>query len=194
MKKILVFPILLIVLVFASCNEEMQETQTVNLQIDGYSDGGNKNFVETTISGTEIAISLGTVSNTFQVTFINFLFGGAGNTPTNREIILKIYKENGAIDPGTLLYSSNYTVSSSNTVMQTLDISDKSVTVSGGGSIRVSFEMTDEIGFPSFAQEFDGIYLDTKNWVKDPIGTWKSSDTFGLNGNWVIRATVEESI
>ena len=184
---------------FISCKKEdkeieVQKTQTVNLQIDGYTDGGDKNFIQTVLIGEEVAITLGPVNNTFQIVSVDFLFGGTGNNPVTRNIILKIYKDNGTVDPGDLLFSSNYTIASSLTVIHKIDISDENVKVSGGGSIRVSFEMTDEIGFPSFAQEYDGEYFITKNWIKEPNGTWKSNDTFGLNGNWVIRAVVKENI
>jgi hypothetical protein len=60
--------------------------------------------------------------------------------------------------------------------------------------MRVSFEFVDGINFPSFAQEFDGFYDPNRNWIKDSGGTWTTNDGPGLNGNWVIRATVEERI
>ncbi|NNE27915.1 MAG: hypothetical protein HKN09_13810, partial [Saprospiraceae bacterium] len=63
-----------------------------------------------------------------------------------------------------------------------------------GGSIRVGFEFTDGMNFPSFAQEFDGVYDNTKNWIKESNGTSGSNDNIGSNGNWVIRAVVEEEI
>ena len=199
MKNSLIIYVALFMIFFISCKKEdkeieVQKTQTVNLQIDGYTDGGDKNFIQTVLIGEEVAITLGPVNNTFQIVSVDFLFGGTGNNPVTRNIILKIYKDNGTVDPGDLLFSSNYTIASSLTVIHKIDISDENVKVSGGGSIRVSFEMTDEIGFPSFAQEYDGEYFITKNWIKEPNGTWKSNDTFGLNGNWVIRAVVKENI
>ena len=199
--KFLFFIAPVFILTFSSCNKkdeekevEVQKTKTVNLQIDGYTEGGSMNFIETVTIGEEVGITLGPVGNTFKVTSVQFLFGGTGNDPVTRSIILKIYKDDGTVIPGDLLFSSNYTIAASNSTIHEIDISDKNVTVSGGGSIRVSFEMTDETGFPSFAQEYDGEYFITKNWIKEPNGTWKSNDTFGLNGNWVIRAVIEENI
>ncbi len=195
MKKLSFIPILLISLYFASCEkDEDQQTETVNLQIDGYVEQGNRTFVATMTAGEEVAITLGPVVNTFQVTYITFLFGGTGQTVVNRDVILKIYKDNGSVNPGDLLYSGNYTLSSSNTLLQQLDIRNENVTYNGGGSIRVSFEFVDGTGFPAFAQEFVGLYDPNKNWIKDSGGTWMTNDGIGLNGNWVIRATVEENI
>ena len=198
MKNSAIIFVALFMIFFISCKKEevveVQKTKTVNLQIDGYTEGGSKNFIETISIGEEIAITLGPVSNTFQITSVDLLFGGTGNNPVTRNIILKIYKDNGTVNPGDLLFSSDYTIASSLTEIHKIDISDENIKISGGGSIRISFEMTDEIGFPSFAQEYDGEYFITKNWIKEPNGTWKSNDTFGLNGNWVIRAVVKENI
>jgi len=198
MKNSLIICAALFMTFFVNCKKEVepevQKTQTVNLQIDGYTEGGDKNFIQTVLVGEEVAITLGPVSNTFQITSVDLLFGGTGNNSVTRNIILKIYKDNGTVDPGDLLFSSDYTIASSLTVIHKIDISDENVKVSGGGSIRISFEITDEIGFPSFAQEYDGEYFITKNWIKEPNGTWKSNDTFGLNGNWVIRTVVKENI
>jgi hypothetical protein len=202
MKKLILIPILLLFIMTNSCKEEegddkpdvVQQTQTVQLQLDAHTDGGSSSFVETKIAGEEIAVTLGPVDSTFQVTHVKFFFGGTGLTIVNRDVILKVYKENGSANPGDLLYSGNYTIASSDELMTELDLRDEGINVSGGGSIRVSFELKDTMGFPSFMEEYSGTYFNTKNWIKEANGTWKSNDGFGLDGNWVIRATVQEDI
>jgi len=195
MKNLIIIPIALFAFLFISCSkDEVQKTQTINLQIDGYDEGGSSTFVETTTVGEEIAITLGPVNNTFKISNIQFLFGGTGTNPVTRDVILKIYKDNGTVNPDNLLFSGNYTITASNTLIQEIDVRDENITLNGGGSIRIAFELVDDMGLPSFAQEFDGTYFETKNWIKESNGTWNSNDVFGLNGNWVIRATVEENI
>lgn len=194
MKYPFLLSIVLLGCLLASCEKDNDPTtETILLQNDGYSENGSRNFVSTPVEGEEIAVTLGPVTNTFQVTYINLLFGGTGNMSVTREVKLKIYKDNGSTNPGELLYNGNYTLSSSDLLFTQLDIRDQDIMVSGGGRIRVSFEMVDGTGFPSFAQEFDGVYNETLNWIKSSTGIWASNDTPGLNGNWVIRAVVEEN-
>lgn len=180
--------------ILACTKEEPQSTQTINLQNDGYVEQGNRTFIETPKAGEEVAVTLGPVANTFQVTFVTFLFGGTGQVQASRDVVLKIYKDNGAATPGFLLFDATYNVPSSNSLLYQLDIRDKDVIVEGGGSIRVSFEFVDDKGLPSFAQEFDGLYDPGRNWIKDPFGFWKNNDKGGVSGNWVIRAIVEENM
>lgn len=178
-----------------SCSKDNDpKTETVNLQNDGYVEQGNRTFIGADTAGEEYAVTLGPVSSTFQVTFVTFLFGGTGQMVVQRNVILKIYKDNGSIIPDDLLYSGDYTFASSNTLLQQIDVRDESIIYEGGGSIRVSFEFVDGISFPSFAQEYDGIYDPNRNWIKESGGLWKSNDSIGLDGNWVIRAIVEQNI
>lgn len=195
MKKYFLLSILFLALFSSGCDKnDLPQTETLNLQNDGYIEQGSRTFIETLDAGEEVAVTLGPVSNTFQVTFVTFLFGGTGQVQASRDVVLKIYEDNGAATPGFLLFDATYNVPSSNSLLYQLDIRDKDVTVEGGGSIRVSFEFVDDKGFPSFAQEFDGLYDPGRNWIKDPFGFWKNNDTGGVSGNWVIRAIVEENM
>ena len=192
MKKLLAFLLLLIVLFYSSCKkDDKQQTQTVNLQIDGYTDGASLGFQGGFIAGEEGAVTLGPVNNTFQVTHVKFLFGGGGIS-VNRDIILKIYKDIGAADPGSLLFTSSFKIASSDNVMQDIDLRDENIVLAQGGSIRVSIEMTAS-GYPSIARDGDGTISETRNWIKT-AGNWSTSKSFGLTGDWIIRATVEENI
>jgi hypothetical protein len=195
MKNATLFTVIFLLLV-SCCKEddEIYRTKIVNLQLDEYDTGASYNFVETRFLGEGVATTLGPVDNTFKIMSVKFLFGGTAEFRVTREVVLNIYKDNGTVIPGDLLYSANYTLVSSNTTIQEIDIRDKGIEVTGGGSIRVSFIMVDGTSFPTFAQEFDGTYFGTKNWVKELDGTWRSSKQGGLAGNWVIRATIEQRI
>jgi hypothetical protein len=192
MKNFLAFPLLLFVLFCSSCQkDDKQQTQTVNLQIDGYNDGASPAFQGGFIAGEEGAVILGPVINTFQVTHVKFLFGGGGSLE-NRDIVLKIYKDIGAAAPGTLLLTSTFEIAPSNDAMQDLDLRDENIVLVNGGSIRVSIEMTAD-GYPSIARDGDGTISETRNWIKT-AGSWFTSKSLGLTGDWIIRASVEEYI
>lgn len=62
-----------------------------------------------------------------------------------------------------------------------------------GGSIRVSIVMTAS-GYPFIARDDDGTISETHNWIKETNGIWSTSKSFGLTGDWIIRASVEENI
>ncbi|MCU0376733.1 MAG: hypothetical protein MUC78_00580 [Bacteroidales bacterium] len=193
MKNFLIISLLLFALCCDSCKkDDKQQTQTVNLQTDGYTDAASVGFQSGFLAGEEGAVTLGPVNNTFQVTYVRFLFGGGGTT-VNRDIKLKIYKDIGAATPGTLLFTSTYRMASSNTVMQEIDLRDENIVLAQGGSIRVSIEMT-ATGYPCIARDGDGTISETRNWVKETNGTWSTSKSFGVTGDWIIRATVEEDI
>lgn len=192
MKRFILYG--LIVLGLAACKKDEPEvaTKTVLLQNDAYVQGGNRTFVGAANAGDEGAVTLGPVTNNFQITHIMFMWGGTGNNPVASDVIVKIYDDNGAINPGSLLFSQSFQVLSSLTAIHNLDISGNNVQVDGGKRIRVSVE-SPHVSFPGLAEENDGIYDNTKNWIKEN-GTWKSNDGLGLDGNWVIRAQVEEEV
>ncbi len=195
MKNIQSILILALSFVLISCGgDEGPTTKRVEMQFHGYADGGDKTFRGTEVVGEEIAVTLDGLPGAFQITNIQCLFGGTGNTPANREMLLKIYKDNGDANPGELIHSSKHTMASSLTSLADLNIKSSNVRVDAGQDIRVSFEVLDTKNFPSFAEEFDGTYIETKNWKKDKDGTWNSNDGIGVNGNWVIRAIAQQDI
>jgi hypothetical protein len=193
MKNTLVF-LSFFLFVFTSCKKEdpTQQRQTVNLQLDGFNTGETKAFQAGFVSGETAEVTLGPVTYSFQVTYVQFLFGGNGSTAVTRDVVLKIYKDIGVGNPGTLLFSSTYSIAASDIIMQQIDLRDNQIMVNGGGSIRVAIEMTDS-GLPSVAADQDGTISNSANWIKTG-GSWVSSSSLGLSGDFIIRATVEENI
>ena len=193
MKNSLLF-IAVILIGFTSCNndDDTQKTETVNLQIDGFTNGGAKGFQAGFIAGETAEVTLGPVSSTFQVTYVQFIFGGKGATPTSRDIVLKIYKDIGVGTPGTQLFTGTYSIAASDNSMQQIDLRDSKIMVNGGGSIRVAIEMT-AAGIPSLAVDKDGTVSGTANWIKTG-GSWVTSTSLGLSGDFIIRATVEKNM
>lgn len=193
MKSGLFFCILSLFL-FSTCKKKSDapQTQTVQLQNDGYLVGGTKSFQAGFVAGESAEATLGPVNTTFQVTYVQFLFGGTGAVPTSRDILLKIYKDIGVGTPGALLYSSTYSIAASDNTMQQIDLRDQKIVVQGGGSIRVAIEMT-AAGLPSVARDEDGTIQSNANWIKTG-GSWVSSVSLGLSGDFIIRATVDRNL
>lgn len=193
MKNSLLF-IAVILIGFTSCNndDDTQKTETVNLQIDGFTTGGAKGFQAGFVAGETAEVTLGPVSSTFQVTYVQFIFGGKGTTPASRDIVLKIYKDIGVGTPGAQLFTGTYSIAASDNNMQQIDLRDSKIIVNGGGSIRVAIEMT-AAGLPSVAVDKDGTVSGTANWIKTG-GSWVTSTSLGLSGDFIIRATVEKNM
>ena len=195
MKRIQsIFLVALSFVLFSCGGDDGPTTVRVEMQFHGYSDGGNKTFRGTEVVGEEVAVTLEGPTGAYQITNIQCLFGGTGNTPANRELLLKIYKDNGDANPGEMIHSSKHTMASALTALTDLNIKSSDVRLAAGQDVRVSFEILDTKNFPSFAEEFDGAYVEEKNWLKDKDGTWNSNNGVGVNGNWVIRAIAQQDI
>lgn len=194
MKNIQSLFVALSFILFSCGGDEGPTTIRKEMQFHGYADGGDKKFRGTETIGEEVAVTLEGLSSAYQLTNIQCLFGGTGNTPANREVMLKIYKDTGDVNPGEMIHSSKHTLASSLTSLADLNISTSNLRLEAGQDIRVSFEILDTKNFPSFAEEFDGTYVETKNWLKDKDGTWNSNDGIGINGNWVIRAIAQQDL
>lgn len=187
MKRIMLFLLLITLLILYSCPGDGDDgPQTFDLQIDGYNSGDEVGFQAGFEPGEEGAVTLGPVDETYTITKVEFLFGGTAGT---RDIILNIYEDIGETDPGNLLYSAPYGITASNTDLREINLSSQNITRTGGGSIRVSIEMTAS-GLPSIARDDDGSINTTLNWIQSG-GDWSPSANFGVTGDWVIRATVE---
>ena len=144
-----------------SSGSQTQQTQTVNLQVDDFT-GGAVAFQSSFIAGEYAAVTLGPIANTFQITYVKFLLGGS-SAPETKDINLKIYVDEGDTDPATLLFNSTFSLTSSNSVWQEIDLRNNNLIINGGGSIRIALDAGD--GLPSVAEDSDGTIEETKNWI-----------------------------
>jgi hypothetical protein len=161
--------------------------QDVTLQVDGYVDGQTAGFQGGFVAGEIGAVRL-TPPGPFpmQVKQVLFLFGGA---PGQHQVILRIYDDSAStLDPVAELFSNSYLATASSTVFQSVDLTGDNVLVTG--PVRVGIEMT-HAGFPSIARDDDGDINRSLNFIMTGSG-WVESQTFGLTGDWVIRAVVGE--
>jgi hypothetical protein len=58
------------------------------------------------------------------------------------------------------------------------------------GDFAIVVCMPNHAGFPSIARDHDGLDHPDRNWIRLEDGTWISSQAAGLEGDWIMRATV----
>ena len=160
--------------------------QETLLQNDGHVDGQpaafQAGFVATEMAGSRF-VPAGT--GPWRVNRVQFLFGGATSTET---ITLHVYDDTaGTLTPGTELFVGDFLVTGSNTAMQEIDLTASNIQVAGQFRVAIEFQHS---GVPSVASDTDGTIQTTRNFIFSTL--WFQSSTFGLTGDWIIRAAVEK--
>ena len=166
------------------------DASDITLQNDGYTSGQSAVFQGGFSAGEIGAVRLsppGTFSR--QLKEVLFLFGGA---PGQAQVLLRIYDDSaGTLAPGNELFSNTYLINASDNAMQSIDLTAENIVISG--DIRVGIEFVDG-GFPSIARDDDGNINGSVNFIyATPLG-WAQSDTYGLTGDWIIRAVVSDPL
>lgn len=153
------------------------------LRNDGW-EGGTAPFQGGFVSG-EIAASRFTPPGPSVLTEVRFLFGGA---PGMRNVTLVVWEDAaGGTTPGTEIYRGDYAVTAADTALTSIDLTGLDVRVSG--PFRVGIVMTAD-GLPSIARDDDGTIDGTKNFISAGVAGWASAVSFGLPGDWILRAVV----
>ena len=162
--------------------------QEVILKNDGFVAGQAVGFQSAFRSG-EIGASRFTPPGPFpqQITRVQLLYGGG--VPGPDTITLRIWDDSaGTADPGTPLFSADYVLDASDTVMQEIDLGAAALMVSGPFRVGVQFQHDN---VPSIARDTDGTNNPGSNFIYDLTTTqWYDSSTVGVAGDWVIRAGV----
>ena len=161
----------------------------VTLQNDGYSSGQNAAFQGGFVSGEIGAVRLSPPGPfPMQITQVLFLFGGAAGQV---QVMLRIYDDSAeTLNPGNELFSNTYLVTASSTAMQAIDLTAENLVING--DIRVGIEMIDG-GLPSIARDDDGTITSGVNFIWS-TPSWVTSETFGVTGDWIIRAVVTDEL
>lgn len=159
----------------------------IHLQNDSFvEDGGEVGWQGGFKTGEEGASRLGPVNEPFTIDSVQFLYGGL--EPASDSVTLIIYEDTGAADPGQTLHNAAYELTPSNSALQTVDLSASNLLMPSGGSIRVSLQFSHE-SYPCIARDVGGIESG-RNWINDQTYGWIDSELAGLEGDWIIRATV----
>ncbi len=118
---------------------------------------------------------------TAQVTSVSFLFGGADD---QKAIIMTIWEDTGGtVAPGTELFSHTYQVTTSDSTLQTIDLSAEDVSISGTFRVGIKFLWS---GLPSIGTDSGGIMADRNFIYTDD--SWIASP---FSGDFIIRATLD---
>ena len=163
--------------------------QVEELQNDAWSSGQGAAFQGGFAAGEIGAVRLvPTIACPCQVEKVSLLFGGATSTKT---ISIHFWDDpGGSNDPGVpigLPFDINLT--GADNVLHEITLGDD---VFVNGPFRVGIEFSHD-GPPSIARDADGTITADRNFVCANFGAeclWFRSNTFGVTGDWVIRATV----
>lgn len=178
-----------------SCTEEdvQPSADEIVLKNDAYEKNKNSRiYIPDFGEGQEVASTLGPLGNPYTITRAQFFFGTTGSD-TETDIILKIYRESGTTNPGSLIFTRRYTITATkDEMMQEIDLSAENIDISDGGQIRLAIQLTND-GLPSIAHEWYGTLSSQRNWIKQG-GQWITSETIGFDKDFIIRAVVKEGV
>lgn len=150
---------------------------------DSWNPGGSHYAQNGFLAGDIAAVRLGPPSgDPVQVTAVQFLFAGAAGTST---VTLHIWDDSPlSLNPGAVLFSDSYPVTASEDDLQIIDLSAEGIVISD--AIRVGIELH-TAGLPSIARDADGL-TPNRNFLH--TGSWATSESASLAGDWIIRAVV----
>jgi hypothetical protein len=160
-------------------------TELIN---DGWSDGQPANFQGGFISN-EIGAARFVPAGPCPcfVSQITLLYGGAAQV---RMVRVHIWEDGGGgMAPGPEITVGDFELTGADNALQLIDLSDRGVFVNG--PFRVGIEFFDD-GFPSIASDADSTNQAGTNFIFAAGLGWVESSFFGVTGDWIIRATIEE--
>jgi hypothetical protein len=156
---------------------------TYILKNDGMVDMSSISFMGGFVTGEGAAVTLGPVPQAATLMNIKFMFGPNSNTET---LWLGIYD---SANLATVFYSGDFQFTGSDSAMAMIDLSSENITILAGTNIRVAL-FFQHSGPPSIASDSDGTITAGKNWIYSDA-KWLNSELFGLQGDWIIRAELQ---
>lgn len=163
--------------------------QTEELQNDGWSSGQSAAFQGGFATGEIGAVRLvPTIACPCRVQKVSLLFGGAAST---QMVSIQFWDDPGTTnDPGAPIgLPFDVSLTGADDVLQEVTLGDDVIV---NGPFRVGIEFFHD-GPPSIARDADGTITADRNFICANVGTeciWFRSSTFGVTGDWVIRATI----
>ena len=159
----------------------------VELANDSWSSGQSRAFVAAFLP-TEIAAVRLVPSGPSSVTAVRFLFGG-DFLGTPETMTVRIWDDSAETDdPGAQIFSASYQITSSETVLQEIDLSGENIVVNGVFRVGLEFNHT---GVPTIARDDDGNITPNRNFARASPGGWAEAGVLGVTGDWILRAVVE---
>ena len=154
------------------------------LQNDNFTSGDTPNFQLGFQTGEAAAVRLGPQNAAYTVRRVIFFFGGDTATKT---VTVTIYQDGDTLNPGTLLFSNDYSKKGASAALQEIDLTAQDIHVAAHQRIRVAVTFHHD-GVPSVAT--DGAITATRNLANVGPGQWALGETLGFNGDFIIRAEI----
>jgi hypothetical protein len=127
--------------------------------------------------------------NVSQLQAARVLFGGAALA---RTINLRVYDDSAnTVVVGPPIFANNFVLVGNDNVLTEISLSPFGITVPARFRIGVAFT---QAGLPSIARDDDGSINPNVNFIQADVGgtfQWFTSQTFGISGDWIIRAEVQ---
>jgi uncharacterized protein (TIGR03382 family) len=174
-------PVTVVVLALAS-----SASADIELQNDGFMSGQTAGIQAGFVTGEIGASRFVAAEPGHQLLKVHLIFGGATTTKT---ITLHVWDDTAGNDaPGSELFAGDFQLTGSDTAMQELDTTAGNVTLTQQFRVGIEFQHD---GTPSIGRDVDGTIAQDKNFIMASGGLgWKTSSTFGLTGDWIIRAVI----
>jgi len=159
----------------------------IELSNDTFTSGGTAAFSGGFVFGEAGASRFVAPAAGRQVLKVHLLFGG-GSTAA-QTVTLKVWDDSAGTDaPGTELFTGDFPLTGSDTAIQELDVSGAStVIVPQQFRVGIVFQHS---GAPSIARDTMPPIMVDKNYIMGQGVGWAKAQTFGVNGNWIIRAVI----
>ncbi len=158
------------------------------LRNDGWEDGQSAAFQGGFVAGEIGAVRLVPgVACPCDLNRVELLFGGATGV---RTVTLRIWDDTDEeLDPGPELFSGDYQLTGADDAINVIDLSSEGIEVPGAFRVGIQFQ---HAGTPSIARDTDGNINVDRNFIFTS-NNWFRSSLFGVTGDWIIRAAIDEN-
>jgi hypothetical protein len=155
----------------------------VLLSNDGFPTDGAA-FQSVFVSGEMAASTLGPVSAESFLDRIELLYGPADDPDS---VTVRVYPDGGSAVPGTEIFFGTVGLTPADSEILRIELAGEGIVVPAG-NVRVAIEFGHN-GLPCVARDSDATIQAGRNWIYSK-GSWFSSESAGLTGDWVIRAVI----
>jgi hypothetical protein len=170
--------------VFEGDDDEPGGAEPVLVQNDGFVDGGSASFQGGFVVNSCAAAVLQPDASVLpaMLSELQLLFGGNAATQT---VTVRVYGT--GFPSASLLLERDYALTGASDSVQSIDLSVESIQLTSDFAVALCFNHS---GFPGIAGDTDGTISSADNWISEDGEEWFQSSSFGIQGDWIIRAEI----